>query len=297
MTDKTTPFDEAVALRSEKINWFPGHMAKAMRKTEEDVKLCDGVIYVLDARAPYACINRKLMNVFGNKPIVYALNKCDLISRGSAAKITAANRAKGNIIEPIDGLLKKDAERLRKACEEVVKDKRARDSAKGVTRPMRFMVAGIPNTGKSTIINTLVGGKRAETGDKAGVTRSNRWIRISGFELLDTPGTMPPSMENQVYATHLAIIGCINDDVLDKEDIALRLIAELKRTAPGDLAAKYKLETIDKRPIDLFSEICKKRGYVLKGAEYDYSRCAAALIDDFRKTRIGKICFEEEELD
>ena len=275
-----------------KINWFPGHMAKAMRKTEEDVKLCDGVIYVLDARAPYACINEKLMKIFQNKPIVYALNKCDLSEKRDIDAVVSDFKGKNLVIRPISGLNKKDTDKLKSACLEILSDKIKRDKEKGISRTLRFMVAGIPNTGKSTIINTLVGSKRAETGDKAGVTRANKWIRVGGFDLLDTPGTMPPSMENQTYAAHLAYIGAINDDILNIEDIALRLISELKGICPDALAERYNLKSIDNEPIALFNDICKSRGYVLKGGEYDYERGAKSVISDFRKGKIAKVCLE-----
>ena len=127
------------------------------------------------------------------------------------------------------------------------------------------MVAGIPNTGKSTIINTISGGKRAETGDKAGVTRANKWIRLGDFELLDTPGTMPPSFENQTYAKHLAYIGSLNDDILDTEGLALELIDELKIIAPDKLMEKYSLTSLDKEPLALYDDICKRRGFLLRG--------------------------------
>lgn len=274
------------------IQWFPGHMTKAMRKTEEDVKLCDGVIYVLDARAPFACINKKLMSLFKGKPVVYCVNKCDTITPQDARKIGEELKRQGVVYELIDGLSKRDTEKLRLACESCMKDKIERDKAKGIKRTLRFMVAGIPNTGKSTIINTISGSKRAETGDKAGVTRSNKWIRLGNFDLLDTPGTMPPSFENQTYARHLAYIGAINDDILDMEGLALELIKDMKTIAPQAFMEKYKLDTMDKEGIDLFDDVCKKRGYLLRGGESDYTRCARAIIDDFRKQRIAKICLE-----
>ncbi len=274
------------------IQWFPGHMTKAMRKTEEDVKLCDGVIYVLDARAPFACVNKKLMGLFNNKPVVYCVNKCDTISPQDAKKIGEQLKAQGVVYELIDGLSKRDTEKLKSACEFVMKDKIERDKAKGIKRTLRFMVAGIPNTGKSTIINTISGSKRAETGDKAGVTRTNKWIRLGNFDLLDTPGTMPPSFENQTYARHLAYIGAINDDILDMEGLALELIKDLKEIAPQSFMEKYKLETVDKEGLELFDDVCEKRGFLLRGGESDYTRCARAIIDDFRKQRIGKICLE-----
>ncbi len=274
------------------IQWFPGHMTKAMRKTEEDVKLCDGIIYVLDARAVFACINKKLMSLFKNKPVVYCINKCDTITSQDAKKIEEEFRRMGVVYELIDGLSKRDTEKLKRSCEFALKEKIERDKQKGIKRTLRYMVAGIPNTGKSTIINTISGSKRAETGDKAGVTRSNKWIRLGSFELLDTPGTMPPSFENQTYARHLAYIGAINDEILDLEGLALELIKDLKVIAPEQFKEKYKLETLDKEALDIFDDVCKKRGFLLRGGESDYTRCAKAIIDDLRKGRIGKICFE-----
>lgn len=275
------------------IQWFPGHMAKAMRKTEEDLKLCDGVIYVLDARAPYACFNKKLTALFKNKPVVYCVNKCDTVSTASLGIISEELKKAGLNYCLTDGLSKKDVAKLKSACESVMKERVERDKAKGIKRALRFMVAGIPNTGKSTIINTISGGKRAETGDKAGVTRANKWIRLGDFELLDTPGTMPPSFENQTYAKHLAYIGSLNDDILDTEGLALELIGELKIIAPDKLMEKYSLTSLDKEPLTLYDDICKRRGFLLRGGESDYTRCARAVIDDFRKQRIGKICLEE----
>lgn len=275
------------------IQWFPGHMAKAMRKTEEDLKLCDGVIYVLDARAPYACFNKKLTALFKNKPVVYCVNKCDTVSTASLGIISEELKKSGLNYCLTDGLSKKDVAKLKSACESVMKERIERDKAKGIKRALRFMVAGIPNTGKSTIINTISGGKRAETGDKAGVTRANKWIRLGDFELLDTPGTMPPSFENQTYARHLAYIGSLNDDILDTEGLALELIGELKIIAPDKLMEKYSLTSLDKEPLALYDDICKRRGFLLRGGESDYTRCARAVIDDFRKQRIGKICLEE----
>ena len=223
----------------QRIQWFPGHMTKALRKTEEDIKLCDGVIYVLDARAPFACFNPKLSAIFKNKPVVYCVNKCDTISSGSLSLICEELKRRGLTYETTDGLSKKDTAKLKAACAKVMSERIERDRQKGVKRTLRFMVAGIPNTGKSTIINTISGGKRAETGDKAGVTRANKWVRMGDFELLDTPGTTSPSFENQAYAKHLAYIGSLNDEVLDTEGLALELIKELSVIAPEKFKEKY----------------------------------------------------------
>lgn len=276
------------------IQWFPGHMAKAIRQTEEDLKLCDGVIYVLDARAPYACFNKKLSAIFKNKPVVYCVNKIDTVSTASLSIISEQLKNAGLTFCLTDGLSKKDTAKLKAACENVMRTRIERDRTKGIKRALRFMVAGIPNTGKSTIINTVSGGKHAQTGDKAGVTRANKWIKMGDFELLDTPGTTSPSFENQTYAKHLAYIGSLNDDVLDIEGLALELIKELTVIAPEKLKEKYSLESLDVEPLAIYDAICKRRGFLLRGGESDYTRCARAVIDDFRKQRIGKICLEEK---
>jgi ribosome biogenesis GTPase A len=167
-----------------------------------------------------------------------------------------------------------------------------RNKLKGVFKPMRIMVAGIPNTGKSTIINALVGGKKATTGDKAGVTKGKQWVRIRELELLDTPGTMPPAFENQNLAKHLAYIGSMNDANIDFNDLAYELIAELKEKYPDYLKAKYNIDDLDLPTLDIFNAICVRRGFLMKGNEYDYDRCSVAVIDDFRKGRIGKIILD-----
>ena len=269
-------------------------MAKALRQMEADVKLCDGVILVMDARAVFACFNKRLDKVFGNKPIVYCINKRDLISNAQAKKIESYFKANNLVYELIEGLSKRDSQNLRAKCDLVLKEKIERNAQKGMTRTLRFMVAGLPNTGKSTIINTMSGAKKAETGNKAGVTRANKWIRLGSFDLLDTPGTMPPNIENQTYARHLAFIGAMNDDILHAEDLALDLITELVKIAPNKFKEKYKLDTLELTPLEIFDCICRKRGYLLRGGECDYERAAKAIIDDFRKGRIGKIALETE---
>lgn len=152
------------------------------------------------------------------------------------------------------------------------------------------MVAGVPNTGKSTLINLLAGSKRAETGDKAGVTRGKQWIRCDGFELLDTPGTMPPAFENQKLAVRLAYVGSINDDILDLDDIALALLEELQEKYPQRLFERYAIE--GGTPLEMLEKVCAKRGFMLRGGEYDYERGERAVIDDLRKGRLGRVTFD-----
>ena len=154
------------------------------------------------------------------------------------------------------------------------------------------MVAGIPNTGKSTIINSLCGGKKAITGDKAGVTKGKQWVRLRELELLDTPGTMPPAFDNQILAKHLAYIGSMNDANIDFNDLAFELLKELQVTYPNLLKSKYGIENTEVETLELFDAICVRRGFLRRGGEFDYDRCAVAIIDDFRKGRIGKIILD-----
>ena len=274
------------------IQWFPGHMTKAMRMMEENVRLVDGVILVLDARAAFACVNKKLEKLFENKPVVYAVNKSDLVDKADAARICAAFAAEGKAAAAVCSTDKKTVSRLYEKILSALKDKLERNRAKGVYKPLRIMVAGIPNTGKSTLINAFAGAKKAVTGDKAGVTKGKQWIKLEGLELLDTPGTMPPSFDDQTYAKHLAYIGSINDDILDFEELTLELLGELAKNRPSALEAKYGLADFGAPPLELYEQVCRRRGFLLRGGEYDYERCAKAVVDDFRKGRMGKIALE-----
>lgn len=275
-----------------KIQWFPGHMTKAVRMMEDNLKLVDGIIFVLDARAPFACINPMLEKKFGNKPVLYLLNKSDLITERDRDKLIAEFKAQGKKAVACVGTDSKGCRAVFKAFCELNAEKIERNRQKGVNKVLRAMVAGVPNTGKSTVINCLCGKKAAQTGDKAGVTRGKQWVRLEGFELLDTPGTMPPSLENNQLGLHLAYIGCLNDALIDFGELCLSLLGELKNICPELINAKYGVDITDKTPLEIYEEICKKRGFLIRGGDYDYDRGGKAVVDDFRKARIGKICLE-----
>lgn len=267
-------------------------MTKAMRMMEETLPLADGIIYVLDARCPASSFNPKLLNLVKNKPVLYILNKSDLADSGAdyfvkriiadgahAVKVSAQYASsRRNILDEID---------------KITLEKRERNAAKSYTKIFRFMVVGVPNTGKSTIINLLASSHRAETGDKAGVTRGKQWIRLDGFELMDTPGTMPPAFDDQRLALRLAYVGSINDDILDMDDIALALLEELYARYPKCLFERYGIE--GGTPLEMLDKVCARRGFVLRGNEYDYERAIRAVIDDFRKGRLGKITLDTPE--
>ena len=274
------------------IQWFPGHMAKAVRMMEENLKLCDAVAFVLDARAPASSFNPRLADMVGAKPVLFILNKGDLADGGADMAVSSMQRA-GRAAVKIAAASRGALRPLTAAMESVCAEKRARLAEKGVNKPVRFLIAGIPNTGKSTVINLLAGGKKAQVGDKAGVTRAKQWVRCGAFELLDTPGTMPPSLADQRHARRLAYLGSVNDDILDREEVALALLEELWEKYPAALAERYGIS--GGTPLGMYDALCKRRGFVLRGNDYDYSRGAAALLDDLRKGRLGRICLDGED--
>ncbi len=271
------------------IQWFPGHMAKAMRMMEENLSLADGVIFVLDARCPAASFNPKLKILTGSKPVLYVLNKGDLAD-GDADALLSRMRGSGATALKINSLNAASRRDITGAIEKMIAEKRARALSKGQTGTFRFMVAGVPNTGKSTLINMLAGRRRAETGDKAGVTRGKQWVRVGDFELMDTPGTMPPAFENQRLAARLAFVGSINDDILDLDDIALLLLGELREKYPQKLTERYGISGGE--PTEMLDTICEKRGFKLRGNEPDYERAVRAVLDDFRKGKLGGVTLD-----
>ncbi len=271
------------------IQWYPGHMTKAVRMMRENVSLCDGVVFVLDARCPASSYNPKLKDIMGSLPVLYLLNKSDLadtdLSRAVADAGGAALSVSGNSPSCRNAVVK--------AMRALVEKKREKNLGKGYDKVFRFMIAGVPNTGKSTVINLLAGSKRAQTGDKAGVTRGKQWVDCGDFQVLDTPGTMPPSCANQTFAARLAFCGGINDDILDIDDICLLLLAELSEKYPQRLKERYKTETGE--PLAMLGGVCAARGFLTRGGEYDYDRGVRAVIDDFRKGKLGKITLDSAE--
>lgn len=267
-------------------------MSKAMRMMEDNVKLVDGVIFVLDARAPFSCMNETLEKKLGNKPFLYVVNKSDLIPESDRDFVVKKLSDGGRKVVTSVGTTPGGCKNIYPAFRSLLAEKIERNKAKGVTKTLRAMVVGVPNTGKSTVINALCGKKAAQVGNKAGVTRGKQWIRLDGFELLDTPGTMPPSLDDNEKGLNLAFIGGLNDAIIDEDDLCLALVEKLMTICPDSLIEKYSVDPDGKTSLQVYESICEKRGYLAKGGVYDYSRCALAVIDDFRKGRLGKICLE-----
>lgn len=264
-------------------------MTAAMRMMEKHLSIVDGVVFVLDARCPAASFNQRLKRLAGAKPVLYVLNKGDLADE-RADILLKKIRDKGAAAIKINAVNSGSRRDISGAIDKLVAEKRERAALKGQSKVFRFMIAGVPNTGKSTLINLLAGSRRAETGDKAGVTRGKQWIRCDGFELLDTPGTMPPAFENQQLARRLAYVGSIKDDILDLDDVALELLKELSEKYPSRLKERY--DVSDGTPLEMLEGVCKKRGFLLRGGDYDYERGERAVIDDFRKGKLGRITLD-----
>ena len=224
--------------------------------------------------------------------MLYVLNKTDLVNPADVKRTVSEFMKEGRETVAVSAMDKKAVDLLYSRILALLQEKLDRNKAKGVFKPVRIMVAGIPNTGKSTIINALSGGKKTITGNKAGVTKGKQWVRLRELELLDTPGTMPPAFENQTLAKHLAYIGSMNDANIDFNDLAFEFLKEIKELYPELLKEKYDIADLDVDTLELFNAICVRRGFLRKGGEYDYERCATAIIDDFRKGRIGKIILD-----
>lgn len=292
-TDTT---NNSVVPQTPSISWFPGHMAKAMRIIEDNMKIVDAVVYVLDSRAVSACINPSFDSVIKNKPILYVLNKCDLVEKSDLDKWCAYFEKQGYNYITANSANGRDAGRILKKLTDIMAEKIARYRAKGVMTPIRAMVVGIPNSGKSTLINCLCGGKKTITGDRPGVTKSKQWLAVAkGVDMLDTPGTLWPKMEDQTIALHLAFIGSIKDEILDSEEIAFNLTKFLYENHRNLLNERYGITIESDNPTEIIEEIARKRGYVVKGGEVDTERTSKMIVDDFRKQKIGKIMLEYPE--
>lgn len=282
------------------IQWFPGHMAKTKRMIQEQLKLVDVVIELVDARLPISSRNPLLEQLVGDKkPRVIILNKEDLadpqrtaywvnfFNQQSGCKAFAFNAATGK---------KQLIGRLKEALLDLTAEKRERMVQKGIRKQtVRCMIVGIPNVGKSTFINLIAGKKAAQTGDKPGVTRGTQWIRLDeDLELLDTPGILWPKFEDEEVGFRLAVTGAVSDEVFDHDEAALKLIAFLQQRYPKLLLERFKLEQeiLEEEPLTILEQIGRNRGCLLKGGRIDYSKVSKGILIDFRQAKIGRITLE-----
>ncbi len=281
------------------FQWYPGHMAKARRMMQEDMKLIDVVIELVDARIPFSSKNPDIDALARNKSRVILLNKSDMADQRYNYAWKDYFEAKGFYAALINSKsgsgVKQVQDIVNKACQAKIE----RDRKKGIlNRPVRAMIVGIPNVGKSTFINSFVGKASAKTGNKPGVTKGKQWIRLNKFtELLDTPGILWPKFEDQSVGLRLALIGSINDNIVETRDLSLELIMILNKHYPSVLANRFEIETEDteddiKGAAIILERIAIKRACLLKGGEPDLERAALILLDDFRGTKLGNITLE-----
>ena len=276
------------------INWFPGHMRKTQREIKENLKLADAVIEIRDARIPRSSANPDIDNLLQGKPRIILLNKSDLTdSKTTKEWIKYLTKEEVRVLE-VNCLKGDGLNAIKPALLDLLKEKHDRLKAKGMVKIItRVMVVGIPNVGKSTFINKMARNNIAKTGDKPGVTKSKQWIKTSiGIELLDTPGVLWPKFEDDNTALNLAFTGAIKDEIMDIEELALKLVERLQNTYGKELKERYKLNEIFENPIDTLDAIGKKRGTLISGGQIDYNRLAVILLDEFRGGKIGKISLE-----
>ena len=275
------------------VQWYPGHMTKAKRQMQEDVKLIDLIIELVDARVPLSSRNPDIDEIGKNKARLILLNKADLADEAQNEAWKAYFQEKGFYVVKVDSRNGAGMKLVQNVIQEACKEKTERDRKRGIkSRPIRAMVAGIPNVGKSTFINTFAGKACAKTGNKPGVTKGKQWIRLNkNVELLDTPGILWPKFEDQEVGKRLAFIGSVKDDILNMEELALELISYLCKNYPGALEKRYNIAE-EGLPVEILGEIAKVRGCLKKGEELDYTKATGILFEEFRSGKIGRITLE-----
>lgn len=281
--------------QKQNIQWFPGHMAKTRRLIKESLNLVDGVIEIVDARVPNSSSNPELSEIINKKPKIVLLNKCDVADE-NATKMWISYYKNNNITAlPVDCRTGKGLNQFIPACKQALKNVIKKNEAKGMAgKSLRFMVVGIPNTGKSSFINRMAGKNKAVVADRAGVTRSNQWFNVgNGIELLDTPGVLWPKFDDPTVGDKLAFIGSIKDEVMDMESLSCRLLDVLKKTNPQMIENRYKISDFENlEGWEILEMIGRKRGFLIKGGEINFERTANIICDEFRGGKLGRISLE-----
>ncbi|HEX3039412.1 MAG TPA: ribosome biogenesis GTPase YlqF [Caproiciproducens sp.] len=283
---------------AQSIQWFPGHMTKTKRQIEKSLKLVDAVAEIIDARIPVSSRNPVLSNLIQNKPRVILMNKCDMADPAQTSRWIEYYKSKGIPALPIDCRTGKGLNGFVPLVKEVLSNRIASWEAKGmVCRQIRVMVVGIPNVGKSSLINRLAKNSKANVEDRPGVTRNNQWFTIGkGFDLLDTPGVLWPKFDDKTVGERLAFTGAVKDDVVDTEHLASRLLEVLRDSYQGALKQRYKLEDTDISELkgyELLELIGKKRGMLVSGGETDVERASIMVLDEFRSAKLGRVTLEQ----
>lgn len=277
------------------VQWFPGHMVKTRRQIKESLKLVDGVVEIVDARIPVSSKNPELEDIIGNKPRIILLNKADVADPNATSLWLKYYEKKGYCSIAVDCRSGKGLNKFDDAVKKSLAPVISRNESKGMAgKPLRLMVVGIPNTGKSSFINRMSKSSKAKVADKAGVTRQNQWFNAgNGIELLDTPGVLWPKFDDPEVGDKLAFIGSVKDEVTDKETLVCRLLESLAVTRPSAIEERYKLESVKGlQGWEIMEMIGRKRGFLIKGGEIDYDRTAAIVSDEFRGGKLGRITLE-----
>ena len=277
------------------VQWFPGHMAKTRRLIKESLNLVDGVVEIVDARIPQSSRNPELDDIIKNKPRIILLNKCDVANQTATSIWLKHFKNKGYFALAVDCRTGRGLNKFDETVNAALADVIARNESKGmVNKPLRLMVVGIPNTGKSSFINRMGKNAKAKVADKAGVTRQNQWFVVgNGIELLDTPGVLWPKFDDPEVGDKLAFIGSVKDEVTDIETLACRLLESLSKTKPESIEERYKITlTEGLQGWEILEMIGKKRGFLIKGGEIDYERTAVIVCDEFRAGMLGRLTLE-----
>lgn len=276
------------------INWYPGHMKKTKELIQSNLKLIDVVVELLDARIPISSKNPQLDSLIGEKERIVVFNKFDLADPEVVDSWIKYYRNRGIRAITVNCLTGEGVNRLIHEIKVTTQPLLDRLKERGmIERNIRVMIVGIPNVGKSSLINKLAGKKTAQIGNKPGVTRGKQWIRIrKGLELFDTPGILWPKIEDQEVGLNLAYVGSIRDEIMDLEEIALSLVNFMMKNYPEMLRERYQIEIDSQEPIDVMNRIAERRGCILKGNQIDYHKVSRIILDEFRRGTIGKISLE-----
>ena len=279
------------------IQWYPGHMTKTRRQIESDLKQVDAVCEIVDARIPMSSRNPDIDSICGNKPRIIVLNRMDLADPEATKRWSAYFKSKGMAVVITDCKSRKGISSFEPAVRSVLKEKLERDAAKGMHRPMRVMIVGIPNVGKSTLINQISGRKGAKAENRPGVTRGKQWVSVnSSLLLLDTPGILWPKFDDPNVGMMLAYTGAVKDGILDIEELACLLIQLLHRRYPEALKERYGIDVQEDIPgYELLQMAGRKRGFLVSGGEINTERMAKVLVDEFRSGKLGLFTLEEPE--
>lgn len=275
------------------FQWYPGHMTKARRAMQDDIKLIDVVIELVDARIPFSSKNPDIDNLAAGKSRVLLLNKADMADAGATEKWKRYYEEKGAFAVAVNATKKNELKAVNQLIQKACKEKIERDRKRGIlNRPIRAMIVGIPNVGKSTFINSFAGRACTKTGNKPGVTRGKQWIRLNKqVELLDTPGILWPKFEDQTVGLKLAFIGSIKDELLQRTELSLDFIDFMTENYPGNLKQMYGVDETEKDTV-ILEHIAEVRKCLKKGNVVDVEKAAALILDDFRNGRLGKVSLE-----